>query len=450
MSLGWRRFLPDTVVGRTLMVLLIGLILSQLAGLVLFSINRLELANRLGAAQAAERIAAIVQLVDQTPEVERGRVVHALERPGLRVGWGLAPLTGGDDKAPESVDLRRELLRRLPGRAFHAEFRPRAVPPAPGEGPEPGPGMSHGRPPATFVAVRLDDGTWLNIAVFWPHEGTLWRPRFVGPLGGGLLVVVALSVMAVRRAAKPLRRLAEAAERLGRDVAAPPLPVAGPYEVRQAALAFNRMQQRLRRFITDRTQMIAAISHDLRTPITRLKLRAEFIDDEEQRVKMLADLDEMETMIAATLAFARDDALREAHQPLDLAQLLRGLCADFGASYAGPANLMVTAGQTGLKRAFANLLDNARKYGGMARVELLCDDGQIAITIDDNGPGIPENELERVFAPFYRVESSRNRETGGTGLGLAVARSVMRAHGGDISLSNRPGGGLSALVTVPI
>ncbi len=450
MSFGWRRFVPDTLVGRTLMVLLAGLVLSQLAGLVLFSINRLELANRLGASQAADRIAGVLQLVEQTPEAERGRVVHAMERPGLRVGWGLSPLTGGDDKASESVVLRHELERRLPGRLFHAEFRPPPVPPPPGEGPEPGPGMSHGRPPATLVAVRLDDGTWLNIAVFWPHEGTLWRPGFVGPLGGGLLVVVTLSVLAVRRAAKPLRQLAEAAERLGRDVAAPPLAVGGPYEVRQAALAFNRMQHRLRRFINDRTQMIAAISHDLRTPITRLKLRAEFVEDEEQRIKMLADLDEMEAMIAATLAFAREDALREAHRPVDLAQLLRGLCTDFHATYRGPDSLIVNAGETGLKRAFANLLDNARKYGGAARVGVVADGGHAVVTIDDDGPGIPESELERVFAPFYRVESSRNRETGGTGLGLSVARSVMRAHGGDIALTNRSSGGLSALVTVPI
>jgi signal transduction histidine kinase len=195
--------------------------------------------------------------------------------------------------------------------------------------------------------------------------------------------------------------------------------------------------------------MIAAISHDLRTPITRLKLRAEFVDDEEQRLKMLSDLDEMETMIAATLAFARDDAAREARREIDLAELLEELCHEFGASYDGPKSLVVIAGASGLKRAFVNLLDNAHKYGANSRLALLAKDGHLTVTIEDDGPGIPEAELEQVFAPFYRVETSRNRSTGGTGLGLAVARSAIRAHGGDIHLANRKTGGLKVTVLLP-
>jgi signal transduction histidine kinase len=164
---------------------------------------------------------------------------------------------------------------------------------------------------------------------------------------------------------------------------------------------------------------------------------------------MLADLDEMEAMIAATLAFARDDAAREPRAPVDIAAMIAGLAADFGATYSGPQRLIVHAGPTALKRAFANLLENAQAYAGESRVTLTETRPGITLTIDDDGPGIPESELERVFAPFYRVEGSRNRDTGGTGLGLAVARSALHAHGGDVKLTNRSGGGLRVTVTLP-
>jgi signal transduction histidine kinase len=249
---------------------------------------------------------------------------------------------------------------------------------------------------------------------------------------------------------RPLTVLTKAADRLGRDVLAPPVEITGPREVMAAANAFNRMQARIRRFIEDRTQMIAAISHDLRTPITRLKLRAEFIEDDEQRLKILADLDEMESMISSTLAFARDDSARETKVLVDLVGVLVDLCDQFRVAFDGPDELAMTLGANGIKRAFANLIENACKYGGGARVKLTTDDDHVSVTIDDDGPGIPVAELENVFAPFYRVESSRNRETGGTGLGLAVARSAVRANGGDITLANRQGGGLTVTVTLPV
>ncbi len=480
-----RWFWPDTLVGRTVLVLLVGLLLSQVAGVVLYSMNRLEYASRLGGRQTAERIAGVVKLVEDTSESERGRIIRAMELPGLRIGWGRSPLISyGDGERDGAVVAQDELLHRLTGHEVRISlgplppfppppamgnrpdrdagpgpeagggsaprFGPGAAP-VPDSGPAPGPGMfRRGHPPMTRVAVHLDDGSWLNFVADLPPEEPLLRPRFFGPLSGGLLVVMALSVLAVRRAAKPLAVLAAAAQRLGRDVTAPPVPISGPREVRAAAQAFNEMQTRLRRFVEDRTQMIAAISHDLRTPITRLKLRAEFVDDDEQRVKMLSDLDEMEAMIASTLAFARDDAAREARRPLDLALLLEELCGEFDARYQGPAHLTINAGVSGLKRAFANLLDNARKYGGGADVTLAAEEGLATVTMTDTGPGIPDVEMGRVFAPFYRVENSRNRDTGGTGLGLSVARSAIRAHGGDIVLANRAEGGLCVTVDLPL
>lgn len=269
-----------------------------------------------------------------------------------------------------------------------------------------------------------------------------------------LLMVAAAALLAVRRAARPFGTFAAAAERLGVDVAAPPLAEDGPREVRRAAHAFNVMQARIRRFVEDRTQLLAAISHDLRTPITRLKLRAEFVEDDAERTRMLADLDEMERMIAATLAFARDDAAREERRQVDVAALVQGLVDDFAAtgaaaSYVGPDSLVMAARPMALKRAVANLLDNAVKYGGAARASLGREPGEVVLAIDDDGPGIPEADRERVFSPFVRIEASRCRDTGGTGLGLSVARAAIRAHGGDIALANRPDGGLRVTVALP-
>jgi signal transduction histidine kinase len=205
--------------------------------------------------------------------------------------------------------------------------------------------------------------------------------------------------------------------------------------------------------------MLTAIGHDLRTPITRLKLRAEFVEDDDLRRKMLNDLEELEAMVSATLAFGRDATATEPVSAIDLAELLRTVLDEAGdarpeaaeaLSYAGPPHLTVRARPLALKRALANLIANAVSYGGSAQVVLgppLA--GTIGVAIEDTGPGIPPQELDRVFEPFHRVESSRNRETGGVGLGLPIARNILRAHGGDVTLSNRPGGGARAMVTLP-
>lgn len=266
--------------------------------------------------------------------------------------------------------------------------------------------------------------------------------------------VAVLSVWAVLRLTAPIRTFAQAAERLGRNVDAPPLPEDGPREIRLASRTFNEMQWRLRRFVDDRTRMLAAISHDLRTPITRLRLRAEFLEDPEQQAKMMADLDEMEAMISATLAFAKDDTAHTPHEVVNLAALIESICddcADIGRDvvYTGPDRMPCDCSPLALRRALTNLVENAVKYGGRARVSLHADAERVVIDVDDDGPGVPENELERVFEPFYRLEASRSRESGGAGLGLAIARSAIRTHGGDLTLGNRTGSGLRAEVTPP-
>jgi signal transduction histidine kinase len=441
------KLIPDTLMSRTIAVLLIGLVVTQAGGVVVFWLAHRDAKANIDSNDIAERIVSIVQVVEQSQDDDRGRVVRSLDRASMRIGWGKTPILPPGAARVTPSPIEAELQQRLPGRVIHAGVRSPA--PISENEPQQGPGFGRQGPPTLQIAIALEDGTWLNFMVSFLPDQKLIEPNVYRPLGIGLVAVIILTIFAVRHAVRPLQILTQAADRLGRDVMAPPVQIKGPREVIAAASAFNRMQARLRRFIEDRTQMLAAISHDLRTPITRLKLRAEFVEDDEQREKILADLDEMEAMISSTLAFARDDSAREPKTAVDLVGMLVDLCDQFQAAYTGPDDLLVTAGAGGLKRALANLIENGNKYGGNVRVNLSVRDDQVEIAIDDDGPGIPATEIEKVFAPFYRLENSRNRETGGTGLGLAVARSAIRANGGDIKLINRTQGGLTALVTLP-
>ncbi|MGE4280377.1 MAG: ATP-binding protein [Magnetospirillum sp.] len=460
------RLAPTSLMGRTALVLILAVAVVLGTALALFVGNRGEALSAMRGRYAAERIATLVNLLEDTSPEGRRHVVRRLDTPGLRAGWGVMPLVPEPEPAPGlPTIIARKLAKELEGREIRVILAPLPPPPPLPAGPPPGPmgdrrGHGYGSGgfglgpfvggPALQVSVRLADDSWLNVYAPIEHSDSLWQPRFVGPLAGALVVIIVAALWAVRRATRPLASLAAAAERLGMDVNAPPLAERGPTEVRAAAQAFNVMQGRIRRFVDDRTQMLAAISHDLRTPITRMKLRAEFVDDDEQRAKMLADLDEMEHMIAATLAFARDDAAREDRRPVDLAKLVQDMAEDLGGLYDGPDTLVAAIRPLAMKRALANVIENALKYGGAARVGLRRTDGHVHVVVDDDGPGIPESEREKVFAPFVRLETSRNRDTGGTGLGLAVARAAIRAHGGDITLDNRPQGGLRVTLAFPV
>lgn len=471
------RLLPDSVMGRTALVLVAALLVSVLTAAALFNRQKQEALDAIGGRNAAERVAALVSLAeDMAPELRRQALANA-ETPNFRVGWGDMPVALDDENFGLASYVRSALEPALEGREVRVSTRPGPFVGGPATGlgrggggrhmhgpggPGPGglgPGGGPGAPskligPSLRVSVNLNDGSWLNVLAPLDLGDPVWRPRFVAPLVLALILVTAAALWAARAATRPFAAFAAAAERLGVDVSAPPMDETGPREVRRAAQAFNVMQGRIARFVQDRTQMLAAISHDLKTPITRLRLRAEFMDDDDQRAKMLADLAEMEQMIAATLAFARDDAANEPRVRLDLAALLQGMVEDLedlGAkcSYAGPSELVIAARPTALKRALGNLIDNAVKYGGAADVTLEESGAELHVLVEDRGPGIPAEARERVFAPFVRLEGSRNRDTGGTGLGLAVARAAIRAHGGDILLSDRSGGGLRVTVILP-
>lgn len=442
-----RRLMPRSLAGRTALSLVIGLMVIQAAGLTIHALDRVDLQRLAQAREVSSRIFGLWRAVLLTPPERRDMMLSEIDLPsGLSADLDARPIVrpGMMPAPPPAVRLfRLEVLLNAPPR-----FRPRDVLMA--EAPSGG---------GLLIAFRLPEGDWLNIRVSLAPPRPWHSETFLVAFLGMTLAAVLMALWATRRLTRPVRDLAQAAERLGRDVNAVPLPEDGPQEVAQAARAFNTMAARIRRFVGDRTQMLAAIGHDLRTPITRLKLRAEFMDDDEQRRKMLADLDEMEAMINATLAFARDDAATEPTTALDLAALARTVLDEAADArpeladrlgYEGPERLTVRVRPVAMKRALANLVGNAMSYGASARILLSPPErGSVRLAVEDDGPGIPEDQIEAVFQPFRRLETSRNRETGGVGLGLPIARNIFRAHGGDVVLFNRAEGGLRALGTLP-
>lgn len=442
------RFWPRSLATRTALVVLIGLVIVQVAGLTIHALDRIDIQRLALARDMAIRVAGIYRTVAMTPEPLRETVLAEMRR-GPVLEAALSPTRPTPDLPEMPVPLQRLFrvnLNLVP--VGGQQYRWKEV-------------VVLGGPDwhRIVFGLRLPEGEWLEVAMAAEPPRPWHSPTFL--LAFVLMTVVAagLTVWAVRRLVAPVQTLAAAAEALGRDVNSPPLPEDGPLEVATAAAAFNTMAARIRRFVQDRTELLTAIGHDLRTPITRLKLRAEFVEDDDQRAKMLADLEELEAMVSATLAFGRDARNTEAVSALDLAELLRTLLDEAGdarpdaveqLSYDGPAHMTVHARSLSLKRALANLVSNAVTYGGSARITLQPpQNGMVTILVEDDGPGVRPQDLDRVFEPFQRGESSRNRETGGVGLGLPIARNILRAHGGDVTLANRGSGGARATVTLP-
>jgi signal transduction histidine kinase len=306
--------------------------------------------------------------------------------------------------------------------------------------------------PPFAAAYQTPQGRWSVIEP--PHPFfSAWHLRMLATYGASALIVTLLAWFMARRLARPIHAFAIGAERLGGNPQAPPLPSQGPAEVRTAVAAFNEMQEKLRRYVGDRTLMIAAIAHDLRTPLMRLRFRIESAPAD-IRDKTIADIEQMDGMISAALAYARGETANVERVRLDLTALASSVAADLNETGAHiafePGKPVVVLGDgIGLKRLLTNLLDNAVKFGGGARMRLAREGADAVIEIDDDGPGLPESELDRVFDPFYRPDAARSAAAGGFGLGLAAARSIARAHGGEVSLSNRPGGGMTARVVLP-
>lgn len=392
-----------------------------------------------------EQIASVTRVLDAAPPELRDHLAAAASNPAYTLQW-YRRKADMVSPVPEPEDDRSITgsLRALLGR------QDRGV-----EALEPQDWGEDQRHRTYAMLVELDDHSWLSFQApmrSWGLDSEV-RNGIVFVLM--LISTVLVAIVATRRLARPLQSFARAARRFGDDFHAPPINPVGPREIREATVAFNTMQAQIQRFVADRTQMLAAISHDLRAPLTRMRLRGEFIEDPEQQWKLFRDVDEMDLMINSALEFFRDEARLEQTTPFDLAELLLTLIDDFRdqgvtVDYEGPHRLVFSGRPQGLKRAIVNLIENAVKYGNRPRLRLAKSSTGVTLEVIDSGPGIPDASLEQVFAPFFRLEQSRNRDTGGVGLGLPAARAIIVGHGGHLSLKNAPQGGLIARIDLPV
>lgn len=440
------RLLPRSVAGRLTLVLVAGMLLVVASGIAVGTVT-------MGGGQAslADRVATLAAVAEAAPASARPAVYAGAGRAGLSI----RVVTGTEASPAVSPDWFTDRLgERLAQELAPLGARVLAIGHRVGTGAG---GAAHvwSSWAPILVWVELSDGTRLQVVA----RGRWSPPELMARLAPILLVIgiglTGLAAWVARRVTRPLGRFAEATVLLGADVAAAePIDERGPSEIRAMARAFNTMQEQIRRLLEGRTHMLAAVAHDLRTPLTRLRLRTEFVEDDQERAKMLKDLDEMEAMIHAAIGYARSDGGGESPVTADIVALLEEIRMELTEAghrvrLGAPAGALWEGRPLALKRALRNLVENAVNYGGHAELRVAMTPLDITITVEDGGPGIPQAELEKVFAPFYRLERSRSRDTGGVGLGLAVARAVIREHGGDITLSNRPEGGLRQTVVLP-
>ncbi|KUE80984.1 histidine kinase [Aeromonas schubertii] len=454
-----RKLWPGSLAGQIILVALCGLLLIQLLSVQIYRSDREEALGFVNSRNAMQRLSSVVRLLTLSPPELSGEILKASRSETLLLRISPDPLLP-DTRSPAfeqllrsrldypsqlrieiSAELKEESQRSRAWR-HHARMM--------GERP--------GRLPMDmrlYGSIELGNGRWLHFSSLIDSEGTGWSLRTTLNLLLVATLVIGLMVWLLRRATRPLKQLAASAERLGRGEDIDPLPETGPIEVRGSIVAFNRMQTRLNRFVQDRTRMLAAISHDLRTPITSLRLRSEFLPEGEDKARIQQTLQQMEQMLAATLSFAREEGLQEPTRELDLVSLIESVCDDYGdmgeqvLCQAG-GKLVYPCRPGPLRRVLQNLIGNAIKYAGSAEVTLEREKGQILICVSDEGPGIDEQQIEEVFKPFVRLDEARNTESGSVGLGLAIARTLIHQHGGELTLHNRPQGGLEARITLPL
>lgn len=464
------RFVPGSLRGQLVLLILAALLVAQGISLwLLFDERGMAVRAALGL-EAAGRAANVARLIEEAPESLHASILRAADSPLVRFGLDPEPAVDHVDHADGgAVATRiRALLDEAVGRDIRVEvheLEPVLPPGVPGTTM---PGMFRdmaehhrammGHRPTSVemrLSIALQGGDWLNVATRFHRPPLQWARASAVTFGLTAVLIVAVVWFALSRLTGPLRRLAAAADRLGLGEDVAEIAPTGPEELRRLTTAFNAMQARLTRMIAERTQMLAALGHDLRSPLTAMRVRVEMVDDDETRERLIATLDEMQEMVEATLAFARGMASSEPVDPVDPAEFLRALVEDI-AETGGTVTLDAEPGSTlrlrphSMRRALRNVIDNALRYGGRAAVRLERVGNTACITVADDGPGIPEADLERVFEPFVRLETSRSRETGGSGLGLAIARTIVHAHGGAIRLANRPEGGLVATIELPV
>lgn len=441
-----RGLLPDGLAARFALLLIGALAVASLVALVALSLERSRLDLRAQSEREVGRILALVPAMDAVEPALREAVARDASSRSTRITVDRTPLVASTSADPRSLALEERVRAALGDRALSVAFL---------RGDAPG-GRGRGGPREAIsisIALSSDGGpaTWLNLTSTPPQGGAddvegdvvflVFLFSLVAVLGVGLLFL--------RRLVRPLEELAQAALAAGRGDRSVRLPEAGPREMRAASAAFNDMQARIARFDAERMRTIAALGHDLRTPITSLRIRAELLDDGDLRDPMVRTLDEMAVMADGLVAYAKGSRDIEAAQRTDLGSFLARLCKERGARFEARAEAQVLGRPVALTRAVGNLVDNARRYGDPATVVLRSDGSEAVVSVEDEGPGIPQERLEAVFEPFVRGDDSRSAETGGAGLGLAIARDIIVAHGGTIRLENRAGGGLRATVRLP-
>lgn len=454
---------PEGLRARLILLLLGALAAAQAASFALFLDER-GLAVRMAAGEeAGARALALADAIDAAPASARRALVAESRSHGLRFSLADAPLAadpaatplprlaagiGGTDRTVRAALLdggarpqRRDSnddSRREDGHDDEDDDDDRR----------------RERGDRLLISVALADGGWLNAEARLRRPPLQWgRPALISTLFAAA-AIAAVVWITVGRIARPMGALAAAADGLGRGERPAPLPLAGPAEMRRATVAFNAMAERLTRLLDERARTLAAIGHDLRSPITAMRIRIEMVDDDETRERLTASVDEIQTLVEGALALARGAGAEEPAETLDVAALLVGLAAELretGARVAAPdaASAPVRGRPVALKRAFRNIAENAARYGGEARIGVETSPGGVRVTVDDSGPGVPAAERARVFEPFVRLEASRSRDTGGAGLGLAIARAVIEGHGGSVTLSDAPGGGARVTVSLP-
>ncbi len=443
------RLLPDTLARRVMLLMALSLGAFHFGSIYLYQAGLQFAASSAREQQLSERLVSIRRSIAEQPPAKREEAAHGLSTASVDIHWSEISLVNEVVTTNRSVlEFKQRLLSAQLGELTEAQIRL-------GYADEGVANAYQGQNShIMLVSLRLPDNSWVNYAIT--------ELPLPGQHGHGTLVsitimaigIILVSLLVVRMFNAPLRDLAAAAERLGRDLNAPGLPETGPQEVRIAARAFNLMQLRLRKLMADRVRTLAAISHDLRTPLTRLRLRAEFVGDEDIRERIERDVLEMQNLIDAALEYLRDESQIEPGALIDLVALLAELAEDFKAmGHKVTVSLPDKAEYIGrpitLRRAFSNLIDNGIKYGNQASITLEVKPDAYRISITDTGPGIPVESHQQVFEPFYRLEASRNTATGGTGLGMTIAHTAVTAHNGQIRLENLMQGGLLVEIILP-
>ncbi|MEE1913839.1 ATP-binding protein [Aeromonas caviae] len=454
------RLLPKGLTGQIVLVALAGLVLIQLLSIQIYRSDREEALGYVNSRNAMQRIISVVRLLSLSPPSLYHEILKASRSETLLLRLADEPLQP-DNRSPRfeklvraklgypsslaveiSAELKQDIQRSRAWQHHSRMMKDRN-------------GMPPPQDMRLYGSIELPNGGWLQFSSLVDKETASWSWQTTLNLLLVASLVIGLMIWLFRRATRPLKQLAANADRLGRGEDIEPLREEGPTEIRESIQAFNRMHTRLDRFVQDRTRMLAAISHDLRTPITSLRLRSEFLADGEDKERFQQTLQQMEQMLAATLSFAREEGQQEATRELDLVSLLESLCDDY-ADMGQPVTCLAEGKQVyacranTLRRVLQNLIGNAIKYAGGAEVSLVRGDGELLILVRDQGPGIAESQLEEVFKPFVRLDEARNTESGSVGLGLAIARTLVHQHGGELSLHNRQEGGLEARISLPL